>query len=689
MTARVPLPVPAGPRLGVAYYPEQWPRARWRTDAALMAEAGLSLVRIGEFAWAMLEPEPGRFEFDWFDEAIEVLGEAGLEIVLGTPTAAPPVWLSERHPEIHRVRADGRAVPFGHRVHYCPNQPAFHEATERIVSALGDRYGRDGRIVAWQIDNELGGRCFCERCREAFQDWLRERYGSLENLNESWGTAFWSQIYTSWRQIPLPEGAPVPLPDGFLPYSPNPGLALDYRRFAAESFVRFQSLQIRVLRERCSPEQRITHNVMSLDNREIDHRALAEELDFASWSNYPVLAGSWWRSGMSADAMRTLKGNGPVWVLEQQVGPLGWEMLRTPRRGQLRLLTYQAIAHGAEAVVYFRWRTARYGTEQHWHGLLDYDARAGRRYREVKELAGELARLRAPLAGGEPVADAALLYDSDSRFALQVQPTNLALGYEETQRRHYEALRRLGLGLDVVSRAADLSRYRLVAAPNLYVLDPALAGTLAEYVDQGGWLVLAPRCGFKDRCNAVPDRPLPAWLDELAGLVVTDYASVADTEAVHFSGTGLAGEFAGWYEELELRGAHALASYAEGEFAGAPAVAEQAFGSGRVTYLAGAAGEPALRGLYRELCPPRGLPVAELPDGVETIRIEGTTNGPLLFVLNHASAERTVEVDGAWLDLIGETSGAGEVALPPHGVALLSTAAVARRPEHQAVVAAS
>jgi beta-galactosidase len=654
-----------------------------------MADAGLSLVRIGEFAWAMLEPEPGRFEFDWLDDAIEILAEAGLDIVLGTPTAAPPVWLSDRHPEIHAVRADGRKAPFGHRRHYCPNQAAFHDATERIVAALAERYGRDTRVVAWQIDNELGGRCFCERCREAFQDWLHDRYGSLENLNESWGTAFWSQTYTSWRQIPLPEGAPIPLPDGYLPYSPNPGLALDYRRFAAESFVRYQGLQIRILRERCSSEQRITHNLMSLDNREIDHRGLAEELDFVSWSNYPLLAGSWWRSAMSADAMRALKGNRPVWVLEQQVGPLGWELLRTPRRGQLRLLTYQAIAHGAEAVVYFRWRTARYGTEQHWHGLLDHDGRTGRRFRDVQALARELERLRGPLEGGRPAADAALLYDVDSRFALQIQPTNLSLGYEETQRRHYEALRRLGLGIDVVSPAADLPSYPLVVAPNLYVVDRKVARALADYVDCGGWLVLAPRCGFKDRCNAVPERPLPAWLDDLTGLTVTDYASVAESEAVRFAGTDFAGEFGGWYEELELKGAEALANYVGGEFAGRPAVAEHRVGRGLVTYLAGAASEATLRALYRELCSRRGLTVAELPDGVEIVRIEGTANGTLVFLLNHAAEERAVEIDGAWLDLITETNGSDEILLRPNGVALISTAAVARRPEPRALTVAA
>ena len=665
-----------GPRLGVAYYPEQWPRARWRTDAELMADAGLSLVRLAEFAWAALEPEEGRFELAWLDEVLDILGERGLRVVLGTPTAAPPAWLVERHPEVLPVGADGRRARFGHRRHYCPNQPAMHEAAARIVTALAEHYGRDPRVEAWQIDNELAGRCFCERCRAAFQEWLQARYGSLENLNESWGTAFWSQTYSSWHQIPLPEGRPVPLPDGFLPSSPNPGLALDYRRFASESLVRFLRLQARILRERCSPEQRITHDLMGFRYPELDYHALAEELDFVSWNNYPLLDRTqrWSSPALDADAMRGLKG-GPVWVLEQQVGPLGWETLRTPRPGQLRLHTYQAIAHGAEAVFYFRWRTARFGTEQHWHGILDHDARPRRRYHELRQLAHELGRLGAELAGATPLAQAAVLHDYDSRFALQVQPTNVALGYEETIKRHYEALRRLGLGVDVVSPASELGRYRLVVAANLYVVDPALAAALAAYVEAGGVLVLAPRAGVKDRCNALPESPFPALLDELAGLEVAGYASTPEDVPVRFAGEArsvLEGEFAGWYEELELKGARPLATYLEGDFAGTAAVAAREVGRGRIVYLAGAAGEPTLRGVYRTLAAAAGLPVLEPPDGVEMVRVTDGRGAELFFVLNHAAEARSVELGvSPWHDLVGDRRGEGALELEPFGVALV------------------
>jgi beta-galactosidase len=409
---------------------------------------------------------------------------------------------------------------------------------------------------------------------------------------------------------------------------------------------------------------------------EIDYHELARDLDFVSWDNYPLLAESrrWSSPALSADAMRGFKA-APVWVLEQQVGPLGWAALRTPRRGQMRLFTYQAIAHGAEAVVYFRWRTPRYGTEQYWQGIVDHDGAPRRRFADLRALAAELDRLRESLAGLQPVADAAVLHDYDSRFALQIQPTNPALVYEETIQRHYEALRRLGIGVDVVSPAAELGRYGLVVAANLFVVDPATAAALAAYVENGGVLVLAPRTGVKDRCNALPERPFPAWLDELAGLEVLDYVSDPADGPVRFAGDGgdLAGEFAGWYEELALKGARALASYCEGDLAGSAAVAAHAVGGGQTVYLAGAATEPTLRTIYRKICTEAGMAVVESPEGVELVRIANGAGEELLFVLNHADAPRSVGLgDGAWHELLGDRAGVGQLELAPYDVALVT-----------------
>jgi beta-galactosidase len=664
------------PRLGVDYYPEQWPRDRWQVDAGLMADAGLSVVRIAEFAWSRLEPRQGAFELDWLDEVIGILAAAGLDVILGTPTAAPPAWLIEQHPEILPVRGDGWVQRFGHRRHYCPNQPAMLAASDRVVRALAQRFGSDERVSAWQIDNELGGRCYCDICRVAFHDWLAERYESLSVLNEAWGSAFWSQEYSAWSQIPLPDATPVADPGafGFRRNAPNPGLALDFRRFSSDSLIEFLKRQVRVLRESCDPRQLITHNLMGFRFPEIDYRELAAEIDVVSWDNYPVLDTTrrWTNPALAGDAMHGLK-QAPVWVLEQQVGPLGWELVRSPRLGEFRLLSWQAIAHGAELLCYFRWRTARFGTEQHWHGVLDANGQVGRKYDELRALATELESVKGMLDGVGQTADVALLHDYDARFALQVQPTNPSLAYEETVHTHYEALRRLGLGVAVLLLGADLSRYRIVVAPSLYVIDESTAAALAAYVEAGGVLVLAPRTGLKDRCNAVPERPLPAWLDELLGLEVTDFMSVPQEEAVRIEGESgaLEGELHGWYEQVELTTATALATYAGGGFAGSPAITERELGAGRAVYVAGAADATTLGLLYRLLCGRAGVTVLDVPSDVELVPL-ARDGQKLLVLLNHSDEERVVELGlGDRRVHLGRETDDGGVHIEPLGVALV------------------
>lgn len=667
------------PRLGVAYYPEQWPRDRWETDAAMMADAGIKVVRIGEFAWSRFEPREGVFELDWMDEAIGVLAAAGHEVILGTPTAAPPAWVIEQHPEILPVRADGRVHGFGHRRHYCPNQPAIRAAATRIVRELAERFGSDERVIAWQIDNELGGRCYCDTCRAAFQKWLAERYSSLAVVNEAWGTPFWSQEYTAWTQIPLPDHAlpPASAAFGFGRNAPNPGLALDFRRFTSDSHIGFLKLQVDVLRSSCDARQRITHNLMGFRFSEIDYQALAREIDHVSWDNYPVIdtSGRKTNAALSADVMRGLK-DAPVWVLEQQAGPLGWELVRSPRREELRTLTWQAIAHGAELVGYFRWRTARFGTEQHWHGIIEANGRVGHRYDDLRALAAEVADVGQHLEGAHVSSAVALIHDYESRFALQVQPTNPALGYEDNVHAHYEALRSLGLGVDVVGPDADLAPYRLVVAPALYVMDESRAAALAEYVVSGGTLVLAPRAAVKDRCDAVPERPLPAFLDELAGLEVTDFMSVEPAEAVAIEGR-VSGSFHGWYEELTLRSATALASYADGPFRDGVSVAEHATGEGSAVYVAGVADVLTLRDLYRGLGQRLELTLLELPAMVEAVPL-AKEGEDLVMLLNHADEEQRVTLaPGRWQAYLGE-GGEGAITLPAFGVALLGQQAATR-----------
>jgi beta-galactosidase len=638
-------------RLGSAYYPEQSPRERWALDARLMADVGLSLVRLGEFAWAELEPEPGRMELAWLDDAIDVFAAQGLEIVLGTPTAAPPMWLVREHPDVLPLAADRHRIGFGTRRHYCPNAPALLAATDRIVAALGEHFGDDNRVRAWQVDNELGGRCYCEHCRAAFQRWLEDKYETVDALNESWGTAFWSQRYDAWTDVGLPASDPI-RDGGFTLRAPNPGLALDFRRFASDSYVRYLRRQTELLRSRIRPEQQITHNLMGFNYAEIDYAALVAEVDFVSWDNYPLLDStrSWTQPSLSADAMRGLK-QAPVWVMEQQVGPLGWEYVQTPRRGQMRLYAYQAIGHGAEALVFFRWQTARFGAEQHWYGVLDAgaDGSVGRRHHELGRLAAELARLDV-LEDAQPEAEVAVLYDYDSRFALQIQPANIALRHEASVHRWYAALRRLGLGVDVVPSGTDLSRYRLVVVPSMPVVGHAAARALAAYVESGGTLVVGPRAAVREPSGAVPAGSLPAGLHRLLGIEVTDIAS--GEESVALDGA-IGGAFTGWFEELARLDASPLATYAGGDFAGGTAISERRADTGTAVYVGGAGDDALLDSLFRTLGARLELAVFDLPKEVELIPLR-CGEERLFFVLNHSDREQRIGLsNGDWRDLIG------------------------------------
>ena len=654
-------------RLGVAYYPEQWPEERWAVDAELMAGTGIGFVRIGEFAWSRLEPRRGELDFDWLDRALSVVAAQGLEVVLGTPTAAPPAWLVSESPDILPVARDGRVFPFGHRRHYCPNNSTYGEETHRIVAALAARYGTDDRVVAWQIDNELSGRCYCTRCEAAFRVWLEERYGSLDRLNDNWGTAFWSQTYRVWEEIGVPAAGQVPLPEGFMRASPSPAHALDYYRFSSDSFVRYQRLQIDVIRARS--DLPITTNMMGFKFDELDYQDLARDLDFLSWDNYPLLSGSdgWLRPALNCDGISGLKGV-PFWVMEQQVGPLGWETIRTARRGQMRLHTYQVVAHGAEAVSYFRWRSARFGTEQHWYGVLDHDGRPNRRLRELTELAQELRGLDGVLAETVRDAQAAVVYDYDARFALEVQPTNPALKHVDAIRAHYGALRRQGVDVDLLPPTADLAEYPLVVAPSLYVVDENVAANLRAYVDGGGLLVLGPRSGFKDRTNAVPERPLPAWLDDVAGVEVSDIASYLDDRSVPLEPGGT---FHGWWEELTLKAARPVYTYRDGDFAGSAAVAVNTFGAGRAVYVAGVATGDTLADLYDWLARDAGLETFVVPADVELVRLRNPDGAKLLFLLNYAAEERIVPISGEPTTHLDGALAAGSLVLEPYGVALL------------------
>ncbi len=658
---------------GVDYYPEQWPEERWPRDAELMVRAGFTCVRLAEFSWGVLERAEGALEFGWLDRAVGLLAERGLKVVLGTPTASPPSWLMRK--ELARVQEDGSAVPYGNRRGYCPSNTVYREHCRRIVTAMADRLGAHPAVIGWQIDNEFGDRCFCESCRRSFHRWLADRHGSLEEMNRRWGTAFWGHTYRCWEDVPLPLAAAA---------APNPGLALDYRRFVSDLYAGFQREQIQIVRPR-SPGRFLTHNFMGFASDTLDQHRLAGDLDFGSWDNYPRTQWSMTEAvdpasaALSHAATRGLSST-PFWVIEQQAGPAGWEMIGVPPRpGELALWAWQSVAHGADGVVFFRWRTARFGTEVNWHGLLDHDGAETRRYAEIAQMGVALRRVGPAVAGTRVSAQAALMVSPDSRFSLQAQPTNPGLGYTLHAAGLHRAFHRAHIALDIVYPGSDLAPYRLLVAPLLTVVHPEEAEALAAFVRRGGLLVLTFRAGSRDGHNAAVDARLPGALRELCGIEVPEYDSLPPgaTRRLLFLPRGLRAASGphdcSWCDVLEMKGAEPLALYADGHYRGRPAVSLHRLGTGRVVYVGVAAGQPLYDALVPWLAEAAGVErVIDAPPDVEATIREGDGKR-MLFLLNHGTEPRRVAL-GPWngTELISGAAVGGRLTLGPREVRILA-----------------
>ena len=667
--------------VGVDYYPEQWPQTRWATDAALMRDAGFNVVRLAEFAWVKLEPALGEFDFDWLDRAIEILSAHGLTIVLGTPTATMPAWVMALDPSMYRVSADGRAASFGHRRGYCPHHVGYRRHAERIVSAMAAHYANHPAVIGWQIDNEFGDRSYSAAAQVAFQGWLEKKYATLEAMNDAWGTVFWSQTYTAWSEVPAPLDTGGPH---------NPGLALDFARFSSDGYVSFQREQLEIIRAAC-PNHFITHNLMGFGYDQIDYFDLAADLDFVTWDNYPRM---WWNVYAGDDAARAALGHATMrglkqqsfWVMEQQAGAGGWQMVVPhPRPGELRLWAYQAIAHGADGIVFFRFRTARHGTEQYWHGLLEHDGTVGRRYLEAKTFGLELQKIGAQVVGSVAKSSVALLNDYNSRFALQIQPNNPELQYASQFSHWYSALHRRNVGADIISSSRDLSAYKIVIAPLLHVVTPAAAANLERFVRGGGTLVLTARSGVKDGSNAVVNEALPGLLRDLAGGRVTEYNSlIGSSNGLRFDpevipdATDVTVNI--WCDLLEPSSARVLARYTGGFYAGAAAITQNRVGRGSVIYV-GAIGDAALPEtllkwlLSSQLTASLGSDKLEISgleiSGLEiTERWQGETR--LRFYLNHSFDPQSVTLGAEATSLLTGRAVGGTLTLEGFGVEILT-----------------
>ena len=618
--------------LGVCYYPEHWPRERWAEDARRMRECGITYVRVGEFAWSRIEPEPGRFEFEWLEAALQTLGNEGLKIVLGTPTATPPKWLVDKYPDILAYDRQGRVRNFGSRRHYTFSSETYQRETRRIVTTIAERFGQNPAVAGWQTDNEYGchdtTRSYGPEDARAFRAWLKAKYGEVDALNKAWGNIFWSMEYLDWNEIDLPNLTVT---------EANPAHWLDFYRFSSDGVAAYNKLQVEILRQ-YSPGRFIAHNFMGFVT-DFDHFKVAEDLDVSSWDSYPlgftdsVMPGLsdeervfYARSGhpdVSAfhhDLYRGTKRR--WWVMEQQPGPVNWAYHNpSPAAGMVRLWTWEALAHGAEVVSYFRWRQFPQAQEQFHAGLNRPDYAPDLGFFEAQKVAQELERLELPDTGQAPVA---LVYDYEAAWLYAIQPQGYTWDYTSIALNFYHALRGLGLDVDFVKPGASLEGYKLVVVPSTPIVQDA---TLEALKNATGTLVFGPRSGSKAGAVNIPPNLPPGRLGELLPIKVVRVESLRPGLITTVTWEGQQYETSVWREWVESEQIKPSATFEDGRGA--------VWQGGNRHYLAFWPTKQFLTNYLNKLAREAGIETVALPEGLRLRR-----RGNLTFAFNYTARPR-------------------------------------------------
>jgi beta-galactosidase len=626
---------------GGDYNPEQWPAEVWEEDVRLMREAGVNIVSLGIFSWARLEPAPGQFEFDWLDRVIELLHASGVRLDLATATASPPPWLSHRHPEMLPVQVDGRRLWPGARQHYCPSSPVYREAARALATAMAERYGKHPALAMWHVGNEYGchvDACYCDVSATHFRRWLSDRYGELEELNRAWGTDFWSQRYSDWEEILPPRQAPT---------WPNPGQQLDFHRFCSDALLECYEIERAVLAEH-SPGIPITTNFMRFF-KPLDYWKWAEREDIVSDDVYqdPSDPNASMESAMAADLMRSL-GRGRPWLLmEQTTSRVNWRPVNVPKRpGQMRLWSLQAVARGADGVMFFQWRQSRAGAEKFHSGMVGAGpTESSPVWKEVVGLGTELRDLGA-VAGSRVRAEVAILHDWESWWALELPSKPSALVKHISQlESYYRCLFDANVTVDFARPGDDLAAYRLVLVPNLYLVSDQAASSLVRYAEAGGTVVMSYFSGIVDERDHIRPGGYAAPFHGMLGLRVEEFSPLAAGAKVNLSYTaGTAATGSVWSELVTPMGAETVASFDSGDLRGHPAITRNVFGRGTAYYLATRLDGAAMSSLLAEVCRRAGVEATlGAPSGVEAVR-RHDGNVSFLFLLNHNDTAMEVSV---------------------------------------------
>ncbi|MFI8257577.1 beta-galactosidase [Streptomyces filamentosus] len=652
---------------GGDYNPEQWPESVWQEDVRLMREAGVTLVSVGIFSWALLEPERGRYDFGWLDRVLDLLHAHGIRVDLGTPTVAPPAWFYRAHPEALPVTAEGVRLAYGSRGTICHSSPAYREAAARITTELARRYAGHPALALWHVHNEYGvpvSACYCDGCAAHFRRWLDGTYGSVEAVNEAWGTAFWGQRYGSYEEI-LPPRATATVG--------NPAQRLDYRRFA-DATLRENFRAERDILHELSPGIPVTTNFMTALSQcdSIDYWAWGREVDLVTNDHYLITDGrrTHVNLAMAADLTRSVAGGAPWLLLEHSTSGVNWQPRNPAKRpGEMARNSLAHVARGSEGAMFFQWRQGRRGAEKFHSAMVPHGGTDTRIWREVVALGADLEALE-EIRGSRTVPDVAMLWDWHSWWAqsLEWRP-NEAHDARERADSFYETLYDRHLTVDFAHPEADLSAYPLVVVPALYLMTEAAGQNLREYVENGGTLVVSYFSGIVDEHDAVHPGAYPGALRDVLGLTVDEWSPLLDHQRVGITGPGgaaLTGDV--WTEFVRPRGAETVWTYADGPAAGGPAVTRHRLGRGTAWYVSTRLDAASLDAIVAAASEDAGVPDrAALPRDVEVVRRAGA-DGRHLFVINHTDAEAKVALDDPGTELLTGGAVSGTLAVPAGGV---------------------
>ncbi|RVX41779.1 beta-galactosidase [Nonomuraea polychroma] len=655
---------------GGDYNPEQWEPAVWREDVRLMREAGVNAVSLGVFAWASLEPEPGKYTFGWLDEVMDLLHDNGVSVNLATPTAAPPVWLTHLHPEVFPIREDGQPFGFGNRLHYDPSSPIYREYAANITTKLAERYSFHPALAMWHISNEYGPTAYNEAAAVNFRRWLRRKYGDLDALNEAWTTRFWGQIYTDWDQIDVPH-----IPRTWM----NPTRRLDFKRFTSDALLECYIAERDIVRS-FRDDIPVMTNFMRFF-RHADYWKWAPEEDAAALDIYPnpAEADSHVSAAFNYDLFRSLKGGQPWMLMEQSSSAVSqWKLNVVKEPGRMRLGSLAAMARGADSVMFFQWRASRGGQERFHSAMVPHSGPDSRTFREITDLGREL-ELLAPVAGTTSRSEIAILFDWDGWWGLEEVfglPRN-DFSYTDTVMRHYTPLWERHYPVDVVSAASALESYKVLVVPNAYLIDDEGVRRITEFARNGGTVLMSFFSGVVDGDNRVRPNGYPGAFRELIGAKIDEYWPARPHEefAVDFA-DGRRASATWWREDLHLETGTALAAYADGLLAGRAAVVENRYGAGRVVYVATLLEQAAFDALVAETVEAAGVRrhFEGVPAHVEC-SVRGDDAYEYVFLLNHSGElGASVPVGGEGTDLLTGEAVSGQVELEPLGAAVIRLA---------------